>query len=648
MRQTLSVIFLASFILMGGCGSPGNPPEAAADRGWAAITAGQWTVSFNPDNSRGISFGALLTDSAGASSISGTDSIHLHEPDIPDSIRFSRKWEVGGGAVLVFSLTAPFTDGTALARRASEILESAVVIPPPGLRSVYLSDRSPGPMDSQRTPLSVEQSPVLNHFISITFDPENSDTALLIVDSLVVVFPANSTDPIVLDHRGTDETTQVVRYPDSRGIHTEVFTSALELNRVYTSEEAGVTGHVRLTSAFLTGRGFFPLPDASFATTQNYRVAFDLPEGCTAWTPLTSQSDTLMASGPGGITGGLPVALGSYTPMSINPEHDLLVLTGGEPDSLDLLATGRIAGALAETLDFRSSRFSFIEIQYPDGDAVFSVFGGLFFSRGSLESLGDVSSWSRIIRSGETPDGFPILVHAARGVLMQSLRLDPLLAGMLAAWFPLRFYDHVEDDPEGLAEIREAYMKNYLYAMELTGGATEYALIDPMLASSPHFDLITGGKGVIVLEYMNSLGLLQRLPWLLQAFTHSWSSNYWPRIYSTLLYSEKLTDQYQTLLRNLFYLPGVPQITVEWRQDNGTIFMETTEFQPGEPFGLPLDSCLCLIHLGDTSFTRPVVSMNGILQCEIDYPFHPAGEVRAIDLNSRWLVPADLIYRRIR
>ncbi len=97
---------------------------------------------------------------------------------------------------------------------------------------------------------------------------------------------------------------------------------------------------------------------------------------------------------------------------------------------------------------------------------------------------------------------------------------------------------------------------------------------------------------------MNSLGLLQRLPWLLQAFTHSWSSNYWPRIYSTLLYSEKLTDQYQTLLRNLFYLPGVPQITVEWRQDNGTIFMETTEYQPGEPFGLPLDSCLCLIHLG--------------------------------------------------
>ncbi len=219
---------------------------------------------------------------------------------------------------------------------------------------------------------------------------------------------------------------------------------------------------------------------------------------------------------------------------------------------------------------------------------------------------------------------------------------------MLAAWFPLRFYDHVEEDPEGLAELREAYMKNYLYAMELTEGATEYALIDPMLASSPHFDLIAGGKGVIVLEYMNSLGLLQRLPWLLQAFTHSWSSNYWPRIYSTLLYSEKLTDQYQTLLRNLFYLPGVPQITVEWRQDNGTIFMETTEYQPGEPFGLPLDSCLCLIHLGDTSFTRPVVSMNGILQCEIDHPFNPAGEVRAIDLNPRWLVPADLIYRRIR
>ncbi len=429
MRQTLSFIFLTSLILMGACGSSGDPPEAPADRGGSTITAGQWTVSFNPGNSRGISFGAVLTDSAGASSISGTDSIHLQEPDIPDSIRFSRKWELGGGSILVFSLTAPFTDGTALNGRASEILESAVAIEPPGLRSVYLSDRSPGWMDLQRTPLSVEQSPVLNHFVSITFDPENSDTALLIVDSLVVVFPANGTDPIVLDHRGTDEAIQVVRYPDSRGLHTEVFTSALELNRVYTSGEAGVTGHVRLTSAFLTGRGFFPLPDASSATTQNYSVTFDLPEGCTAWTPLARQSDTLMASGPGGIAGGLPVALGSYTPMMINSEHDLLALAGGEPDSLDLLATERIAGALAETLDFRSSRFSFIEIQYPDGDAVFSVFGGLFFSRGSLESLADVSGWVHLIRSGETPDGFPILVLAARGVLMQSLSLIPFLPG---------------------------------------------------------------------------------------------------------------------------------------------------------------------------------------------------------------------------
>lgn len=648
MRHTLSGILPALVILLCACDSPDVSSGTGVNPGWASLTAGQWTVRFNADSHQGMSFAAVLTDSAGASPFTGTDSIHFPEPDIPDSIRFSRKWELGGGSILVLSVTTPSSDGTAHAAQARQILENAEALSPPGLRSVYLSDRSPGLMDSQRTPLSVEQSPVMNHFISITFDPENSDTALLIVDSLVVVFPANSTDPIVLDYSGTGETTELVRYPDSQGTHTEVFTNALELNRVYTAEEAGISGHVRLTSAFLTGMGFFPVPVASSITTQNYRVAFDLPEGCTAWTPLTSQSDTLMASGPGGITGGLPVALGSYTPMAINPEHDLLVLTGGEPDSLDLLATGRIAGALAETLDFRSSRFSFIEIQYPDGDAVFSVYGGLFFSRGSLESLADLSGWSRLIRSGEIPDGFPILVHAARGVLIQSLRLDPLISGMLTAWFPLRFYEHVQDDPEGLAEIREAYMKNYLYAMELTGGATEYALIDPMLASSPHLDLITGGKGVIVLEYMNSLGLLQRLPWLLQAFTHSWSSNYWPRIYSTLLYSEKLTDQYQTLLRNLLYLPGVPQITVEWRQDNGTIFMETTEFQPGEPFGLPLDSCLCLIHLGDTSFTRPVVSMNGILQCEIDHPFHPSGEVRAIDLNPRWLVPADLIYRRIR
>ncbi len=644
MRQTLSGILPALAILLCACGSPDAPSDAGVNPGGASVTAGQWTVAYNAGGQQGMSYAAVLTDSAGASRFTETDSIHLQEPDIPDSIRFSRKWEVGGGSILVFSVTTPSADGTARSAGARGILENAEALPPPGLRSVYLSGRSPGEMDSQRTPLSVEQSPVLHHNVHITFSPDNPDTALLVVDSLVVVFPPGSTDPIVLSFSGTGEPVEKSGYPDSGGIYTEVFTSALELNRVYTDGEGVVTGHARITSAFLTGGGFFPVPEVS-ATKQNYRLTLSLPGACTSWAPLYPLSDTVMVSGPGGIAGGLPVALGGYTQIEINPEHHLLSLAG-QPDSLDLTAAGRLAGALAETLDFLSSRFSFIEIQYPDGDAVYPVFGGLFFSRGSLRSLADISNWSSVIRSGEVPEGFRIAAQSARGVLMQSLRLDPLLARMLTAWFPLRFYDHVENDPAGLAAIREVYLKGYLHGMELTGGATEYALVDPMLASSPHLDLIAGGKGVIVLEYMNSLGLLQRLPWLLQAFTHSWSTNYWPRIYSTLLYSEKLTDEYQSLLRNLFYLPGIPQITVEWRQDNGTILMKPLEIQPGVNFALPLDSCACLIHFRDTSFTRPVAFTNGILQCEIDNPSLSPGEVMAIDLNHLWLVPADFIYRR--
>ena len=642
--EFLRIISLLAILLCSCCGSgfqPSVPPDTSS---LPTVSTGLWSVRYDP-----AGYTAGVYDlSISVAQPPPVDSLHFQDPELADSLVFSRVWRIGGGWNLVLSLSAPQFNDPAVESRINETLQNAVILSPEGLRRVFLSDRSYQEIENERASHSVEPPPEVSHRLWITFDPGKPDTCLLVKDSLTVDFTVSSTDSMVfrLDTGGGEQ--EFVLYPDSNGISSREFTSVLEINRLYTSLNGETLGHARLTSAYLTGAGFYPLS----AATQNYTVEFFLPDSISAWTPVGKISDSIWQSSPGGITGGLPVALGNYVTTEDRNGYTLSLLSGGTADSSDIAVVHILSEVLNSTLDFPSADFAFTEVKNPDGRMVLPVFGGLFFARGSLEPLMDVSGWDEFMAFGELPEGFTMIMDAARGILMQSLWLDPVLKEMLVSWLPLRYYSMMVDDPAGIVTLREGYMKYYLFYTEKAALSSEpsvpveYSIADPMLAGSPLGSFISRGKGVILLEYMYSRGILVNLPALLQGFTHSWSSNYWPRIYSTLLYSDKLRGQYQELLRKLFYLPGVPQIQVSWRENDGVINMIPVEIQPGTPFSLPLDSIPCMVYMQDTSFTRTTYIVDGMLQLTVDPPVGITGGVRAIDLNHQWIIPADFMYRR--
>ena len=639
-----SIGFMLILLLGFSCEQGLQPSIPADPESLPFVSTGFWSVRYDPGGYTGGSYGISLSETVPLP----VDSQHFQDPELADSLFFSRFWRVGGGLNLVFSIAVPESNDPSIESRISGILQDASVVPPEGLRRIYLSDRNFQEIESERDSRSVEPPPEVNHRLLITFDPTDPDTCLIVQDSVTVDFTVSSADSMVFYLDTGSGESEFVLHPDSNGVCRREFTSILAINRLYTSLEGEALGHARLTSAYLTGAGFYPLS----ATTQNYTVEFILPDSISAWTPISKISDDIWQSAPGGLTGGLPVALGNYLTTEDRHGYTLSLLSGGSPDSIDELVVNSLSDVLHSSLSFPSADFAFTEVKNPDGRMVLPVFGGVFFARGSLEPLLDVSGWDEMIARGELPEGFGILTDAARGILLQSLWLDPVLEDMLVSWLPLRYYSAMVDDPEGIATLREGYMKYYLYNTEraaLSGSPSltvEYSIADPLLALSPQRYFISRGKGVILLEYMYSRGILTNLPALLQRFTHSWSSNYWPSIYSTLLYSEKLRGEYQELLRRLFYLPGVPQIKVSWIEDDGIVYMNPMEIQPGIPFSLPLDSIQCMVYMPDTSFTRTTFIDSGMLQLVIDPPSGITGNVRAIDLNHQWTIPADFMYRR--
>ncbi|MEA3265703.1 MAG: hypothetical protein U9P42_01995, partial [Candidatus Fermentibacteria bacterium] len=170
----------------------------------------------------------------------------------------------------------------------------------------------------------------------------------------------------------------------------------------------------------------------------------------------------------------------------------------------------------------------------------------------------------------------------------------------------------------------------------------EHSLGDPMLNDSPLRPFVAGGKGVVVMEYLYSLRMLNRLPYLLQDFTHASSGNFWLKVSSSLRVYRG-TDKYD-LLRALLYQPGIPQIHAGWWEENDKVFVHMTEIQPGLPFNLEFGECR--LHFSDTTVVREMTHSiePGLDQCTIG--LSGFGEVNAIDINHAGIIPADIMYSR--
>jgi len=625
------------------------------------INLGMWSVEHENLDAANMKSNLVFVSLESSDLLNETDSLNFDSP-LPDSLRFNRKWYVGASSVLLFTVTIPDTGDELLSGIAGEICGSAVLVKPEGLRSVFLSDRTGSQIDQERASADVVPPPQVSHYMQIYYQPDSLENCLEVIDSLVVDFSESNADslPFTFISRDTGSvvsstagvfrrssgTHQYACFPDSSGIYTGVFRNRFRINAPYLNSQRQVSVQARLTSAFLSGDGYCALS----AATENYTIQFFLPDSIIAWTPLASEDSTReWYSEPGGIIGGLPIAIGSYTEFELFPRYRLLVLKGSPISPLDSTAAGSVAAVLRSTLDFPSADFSFVEILNPDGPLVVSGFGGILFSSGSLECLADVSTWDETIQRGNVPPGSEILIKAARGILLQSLQLDQILSDMLAAWIPLRFYAENTEDETGLSAMRQAYLKYYLFNTELIGGngdtnvIEEYALGDPMLYTSPLRRFVTGGKGVIVLEYLNSLRLLNRMPYLLQDFTHASSGNFWLKISSSLRVSSD-SRQY-SLLRSLLYQPGIPQVHVRWWETEGKVFIDIQEMQPGPVFDLSFSQCR--LSLPDTVIVRSLAPdhATGLWQCSAGPPGF--GAVSAIDLNHTGVIPADMMYERV-
>lgn len=658
----VSVVWILFALLITSCGNKGIPAETfeISDE-YTVIQLGPWSVKHDPLDDTSMNSELVFVSTLAAARGSEVDSLNYNNP-LPDSLRFNMEWHVGGSAVLVFSVTIPDRGDEQLVRLARAICYDASIVRPAGLRSVFLSDRTGSQIDLERASTAVEPPPNVTHHLMVYYQQDSTGSLLEIIDSLVVDFTGSNADSMAFTfiHRDASSvissTAGIFRrdsaqnkyfcFADSSGMYTGVFRNQFQINIPYLDSRGRVGVQSRLTSAYLSGDAYYAIS----AVPENYIVRIFLPDSISSWTPLAGgDSPDEWHSNPGGIVGGLPIAIGNYTESSLFPRYRLLIFEESPISSFDSIAVEKIASVLRSTLDFPSAEFSFVEIINPGGPVVTSAFGGMLFSRGSLESLADVSAWDENLATGIVPSGSEILIGAAEGILLQSLQLDPIISDMLAAWIPLRYYAANTNDEQDIILMRNAYLKYYLFNTENLGGSgstpviAEYALGDPMLNNSPLRSFVAGGKGIIVMEYLNSLRMLNRLPYMLQDFTHASSGNFWLKISSTLRVYRS-TDKYD-LLRALLYQPGIPQIRVRWWEDDERILIDMTEIQPGLPFNLEFSECQ--LHLTDTTITRTLMPSiePGLVQCTAGLPGY--GEVAAIDLNHTGMIPADLMYTRV-
>ena len=656
------VAWIPIALLLTSCGDTGFSEEFSQPAPeYQLISLGPWSVQHDPLDATVMKSELVFVSTEESASGNEVDSLNFIS-SLPDSLQFNREWHVGGSSVLLFSVTIPDRGDEQLVRRAGEVCSTASIIRPDGLRSVFLSDRTGAEIDLERASTAVEPPPDITHHIMVYFQQDSSRSRLEINDSLVVDFRGSNADSVVFTfiHRDASSVisstagifrrasslNQYLCFADSSGLYTGVFHNRFEINIPYLDSRGRVSVQSRLTSAYLSGDAYYPIS----VVPENYIVQMFLPDSISSWTPLTrGESPDEWFSNPGGIVGGLPIAIGNYSEKTLFPRYKMLILEGSPISAIDSIAVEKIASVLRNTLDFPSAEFAFVEIINPDGPVVTTAFGGMLFSRGSLETLADVSAWGENLANGIVPAGSNILIEAAEGILLQSLQLDPVLSDMLAAWVPLRYFAENSEDESHAAFMRNAYLKYYLYNTANLGGdgstpvVAEYALGDPMLNDSPIRRFVVGGKGVIVLEYLYSSRMLNRLPYLLQDFTHASSGNFWLKISSSLrVYRD--TEKYDAL-RALFYQPGIPQIHVKWWEEDEKILMDLVEFQPGLAFNLNFSQCE--LHFSDTTVTRTLMPSiePGLIQCTSGLPEH--GPVTAIDLNHACIIPVDLMYERV-
>ena len=703
MRQTFLLPVLVSAVLLISCaGDEGQAPQSGGNT--ISLTAGknvriemQFPMGSNDslhfredspvrlvarnDNFQAV-VSAMLVPGCGStavdrmeyldeSQVSNLDTARLHPRNgIPafttvvyvkdDSSIVERVWSRGRGEVAVLQIKSLNTSLNILLNSLSGLLSSARLVEPGNgyLRSADLSSRTREQI-VQEVNADVTVSPAVTHNIALRVRP--AERTVTVVDSLEVDFSPTQADSQIRFYvpdtqggstfrpiRGRLELSEdsALCIADTARVFSGIFRG--EWNGFTSSSlDSIITNGIQISASvsFQGGMWFYP----GCGNPAAYSLQLSVPEGTPlVYAPLIETERTVedsvltvsYVSPIDGVKDPLAWAAGGFSENPVSQGRSRFICWDSDSASLQLMQTAQeMTDIFWNNMDFQGARLDLVVVRILDYPVFIRGPGCVFLSRDMLDQLSGYETWTDSIIAGKRVPATSVVFETARAFLRGSTYLSPTLRDVLASWSVYLFAS--SGDPEKSMQLREAFLKYYLYSTEEQGG-TEYAIADPLLRDSHLYEAVIMGKAPLVVEWLiHEIPAFQRaIPRALRNLRHAGDS--FGRLFSAMGIREN--SAYGEMFHQWLYTPGVPQMEVQWADSSGILYLWLQQYQPGQEF--PLGSIMdqAAVYTSTGSFT---VELNqgptgGFYTADLpDLP----DRVRYLDLDPEGLLPADIVYR---
>jgi len=579
-----------------------------------------------------------------------------------DSSVVERVWNRGSGELAVLQVKSGSTSFNILIASVKGTLSTAKLIEPEnGLtRSVYLSDRTRTDI-VEEVNSDVAVPPVINHRLTLSVNPLERE--MNVVDSLTIDFNPTQSDsqmrmfvPSSDNEASFDVTSGSVEYHGDSVLCTA--DSSRLFRGVYSGDWKGFisssTGRITAdglqinpSTSFQSGMWFYP----GCSIPSVYELDISVPDkGYEVYAPLDEVSrsvfDSLLTvsyvSPIGGIKGPLSWAAGGFTENLIAGGRSRYICLESDSSAIEMIdLADDIAGVLWSNMGFDGARLDIVVVRSLDLPVFITGPGCVFLSTDMLASVGGYETWTDSLADGIAVPATALVFETARVFLAGSTYLSENLGDILAAWSVYKFI--LSGDEEAAIQLREAFLKYYLYSTGITGGE-EYALADPQLNESPLHDPVVFGKAPLVIELLTQeIPAFERaIPRALGNLRHSGDSFY--RLFSAMGISDN--SEYGEIFFQWLYNAGVPQLEIQWMDSSGTLKIWLKQFQPGQdfPLGSILDEIRVFHETGYTDLDLNHGYTEGYFTADLSGI--PDG-IKSIDIASDALLPADIVYMRI-
>jgi len=579
-----------------------------------------------------------------------------------DSSVVERVWNRGSGELAVLQVKSGSTSFNILMASIKVMLSTAKLIEPEnGLtRSVYLSDRTRTDI-VEEVNSDVAVPPVIKHRLTLSVYPLEREMNVL--DSLTIDFrPTQSDSQMMMFVPSCDNEASFEVISGSIEYHGDSVLCTADSSRLFTGTYSGDwKGFISSSTGRITADGLQINPSTSFQSgmwfypgcciPSVYEVDISVPDkGYEVYAPLTEVSrsvfDSLLTvsyvSQIGGIKGPISWAAGGFTENPIAGGRSRYICLESDSAAIEMVdLADDIAGLLWSSMGYDGARLDIVVVRSLDLPVFITGPGCVFLSTDMLASIGGYETWSDSLAGGTAVPATALVYETARAFLAGSTYLSENLSDILAAWSVYKFI--LSGDEEASFQLREAFLKYYLYSTGITGGE-EYAMADPQLNESLLHDPVVFGKAPLVIEMLTQeIPAFERaIPRALGNLRHSGDS--FNRLFSAMGISEN--SEYGEMYFQWLFNPGVPQLEIQWMDSSGTLKLWLEQFQPGQdfPLGSIQDEIRVFHETGYSDLDLYHGSTEGFFTADVSSI--PEG-INAIDIAPDALLPADIVYMRI-